>query len=335
MPDLRTVVTEVVTGLGTLGRPDLCSALDSRPSELVNVAPATWELLSAAHAGGGHGEAFIAAWDNGLAFLAAREGLRQRKPMRIEWKGSIRAPGDEVVPADLRIDHVFLISCKYLSRIVINASPAYLFDRLLRGGHGIRAALDWFDDVAPAAYQALYRAATGHLPDLPTRAVDLTPVDRRRLAQELRGPWPEVAVVPYDELTGAVALATVGRWSTALRSPNEQLGMLWRLLRIGSTPYYVLGSSPTGGAPLRLRVTTAWDWQQQFRLRAFEVFPQAGGQPRVGWRATVLDRFTGLATAVEGHVEVRWSHGRFSGPPEAKVYLDTPHVEVPGYVQLE
>jgi hypothetical protein len=34
---------------------------------------------------------------------------------------------------------------------------------------------------------------------------------------------------------------------------------------------------------------------------------------------------------VEGHVEVRWSHGRFLGSPEAKVYLDTPHVHVPGY----
>jgi hypothetical protein len=37
---------------------------------------------------------------------------------------------------------------------------------------------------------------------------------------------------------------------------------------------------------------------------------------------------------VDGHVEVRWSHGRFCGPPEAKVYLDTPHQAVPGYFAL-
>jgi hypothetical protein len=37
---------------------------------------------------------------------------------------------------------------------------------------------------------------------------------------------------------------------------------------------------------------------------------------------------------VRGRVEIRWSHGRFSGSPEAKVYLDTPHVEVPGYHAL-
>jgi hypothetical protein len=34
-------------------------------------------------------------------------------------------------------------------------------------------------------------------------------------------------------------------------------------------------------------------------------------------------------------VELRWSHGRFGGPPEAKVYLDTPHHEVPGYHSLD
>ena len=47
------------------------------------------------------------------------------------------------------------------------------------------------------------------------------------------------------------------------------------------------------------------------------------------------DLATGEERTVEGHVELRWSHGRFGGPPEAKVYLDTPHDEVPGYHRLD
>jgi hypothetical protein len=62
---------------------------------------------------------------------------------------------------------------------------------------------------------------------------------------------------------------------------------------------------------------------------------QAGGQPRVGWVAHVRDRATNEVHEVAGHIEVRWSHGRFSGPPEAKGYLDTPHHLVPGYFSLE
>jgi hypothetical protein len=42
----------------------------------------------------------------------------------------------------------------------------------------------------------------------------------------------------------------------------------------------------------------------------------------------------GDARTISGHVEIRWSHGRFVGWPEAKVYLDTPHAEVPGYEAL-
>ena len=76
-------------------------------------------------------------------------------PVLIEWKGAHRAPGDEVVPADLRVDHVYLVSCKYLSRIVVNASPHHLFDRLLAGGHGRRGG-DWFREVAPAEHDELF-----------------------------------------------------------------------------------------------------------------------------------------------------------------------------------
>jgi hypothetical protein len=54
----------------------------------------------------------------------------------------------------------------------------------------------------------------------------------------------------------------------------------------------------------------------------------------VDWRAVVRDRASRAEEAVAGHVEVRWSHGRFAGRPEAKVYLDTPHTDVPGYFPL-
>ena len=40
------------------------------------------------------------------------------------------------------------------------------------------------------------------------------------------------------------------------------------------------------------------------------------------------------AATVAGHVEIRWSHGRFAQPPEAKVYLDTPMADLPGYHPL-
>jgi hypothetical protein len=374
MADHRTLVTELVTGLGTLGFDDLDSALAARPGEMASLSPEQWDLLGDLHRGGGYRQEFMAAWQNGRAFLGATDGLRGRRPLVIEWRGNQRQPGDEPVPADLRIDHVYLVSCKYLSQIVTNSSPATVFDRLLAGGHGARSA-DWFAEVAPTAYDDLYRSTLAWLDDdrrrlpaggdpgspaggsgeaapaparaahgagegggggeahgLPGSVLELTSGDRARLQQRLgKGRWaPELRPAALAFST-AVAEASAERWRKALADADRER-VLWRLLRIGAAPYFVLGASPEGS--LRLRIGTAWDWRQHFRLDDFTVTPAAREQPVVEWAVAVTNRRSRQAAVVEGHVEIRWSHGKFAQRPEAKVYLDTPHHRVPGYWPL-
>jgi hypothetical protein len=332
--DLRTTISEVVTGLGMLEVDDIEHGLSMRPSELVNVTPADWDLLSTTWTTGRHRDVYVAAFMNGRAFVAADDALRGRPPRLVEWKGAHRAPGDEVVPADLRVDHVYLVSCKYLSRIVVNASPHHLFERLLAGGQGRRTGADWFAEVAPDEYDALFEAVRGtsNIDGLPGRAGALTKDERRALAVTLRGSWPsDDAAKCYRALVERVAGVSAERWRASLDGHAEAL--LWRMLRIGSAPYFVLGASGTGF--VRLRIATPWDWRMHFQLRQFDVEARALGQPVVAWRAIVRERGTAIDRTVEGHVEIRWSHGRFGGPPEAKVYLDTPHVEIPGYFPLQ
>jgi hypothetical protein len=320
-----------------------------------------------------------------------------------------------VAPIDLRVDHVYLVSCKYLSAILFNVSPAHVFDSLLiagqsRAGRGAVTAArevpagwgggggDWYAEVAPTEYQALYDAvraaaergegavsarragvrgaavatrsgrgsdapalpglgavqteveagveaswgsgrsngsgdAVAVLRELPQRASELTSAQRDTLGRWLRPGWPPGAKELYVSLSDAVARASVRRWEAALdRGGGTGEAMMWRLLRIGSAPYFVLGSSAERS--LRLRIATSWDWRQQFQLASFALEPQRGGQARVGWHAVVRDRTSAETCEVTGHIEVRWSHGRFGGLPEAKGYLDTPHHLVPGYFAL-
>ncbi|MDQ3757382.1 MAG: hypothetical protein M3394_06000, partial [Actinomycetota bacterium] len=163
MPAVRTEVTELVTGLGMLGLPSLEEATARRPAQLRNVSDEVWARVVEGVTDRRYRQEVAAAWANGRAFLDAADGLRGRLPLSIEWRGPAKAPGDEVVPADLRIDHVYLVSCKYLSRVLANASPWHLFEHLLRGGPRVRAG-DWFAEVAPEAYQSLYAAARLALP---------------------------------------------------------------------------------------------------------------------------------------------------------------------------
>jgi hypothetical protein len=398
MPSDRTTVTELGTGLGMLGLAGIDEAVQSGTPVMHSLSPEMWEHLARLRSGGAYDAEFHAAWANGQAFLCAADGLRGRLPNVVEWKGAGRAPGDEVAPIDLRVDHVYLVSCKYLSNILFNVSPTGVFDALLFGGAGRGARAlrelgpgggDWYAEVAPNEYQALYEcvrlavrgadvaaarvspasssrpgrqglesapvalpglgaadpavAATSErhpgrpvppgLHELPPRAVDLTVPQREALGQWLRPGWPPGAKDLYATLSGEVARASVRRWEAAM---DERGGtgeaMLWRLLRIGSAPYFVLGSS--ADRSLRLRIATSWDWRQHFQLIAITMEGQPGGQPRVGWEAVVRDRTSHEVHSVVGHIEVRWSHGRFGGLPEAKGYLDTPHHLVPGYFTL-
>ena len=341
-----TKLTEIVTGLAMLGGPHPLDSLPVRPNELRNVDDETWEALVATWADPAIAPLVDAAFDNGRFFLRAADALRGRPPRLVEWTGPTRSPGDEVAPVDLRVDHVYLVSCKYLSKITMNASPAHLFDRLLTGGHG-RRSTDWYRDVAPVEFDTLWRASTAWLLDehpeltLPASLDTLDRAGRKEVSAALRTDrrgWPEELSADYDALCHAVAERSAARWRAAIDAApaNASESMLWRLLRIGSAPYFVLGSGRSADLhPLRLRVASPWDFRQHFTFRRLHIAPQAGGQPMVSWRADLIERTTGADAHVEGHIEVRWSHGRFSGPPEAKVYLDTPFGEVPGYWTLD
>jgi len=332
--DLKTAITEVVTGLGMCGPDDIGAALTCRPGALQNVSDADWDRIRDAWSAGAHRDLFVASWMNGQAFLRAQDALRGRPPLIVEWRGPHRTVGDEAVPADLRVDHVYLVSCKYLSRIVVNASPEHLFDRVLKGGHGQRSAGNWFHEIAPQEHAALYAEVRDTVDDaLPADVTALNAEQRRELAHsfERGSAWPGNGDALYAALVERVARDSARRWRAAIDSKAE--AMLWRLLRIGSAPYFVLGASPKGFT--RFRIATPWDWRQHFELRKFDVEARTGGQPMVDWDAIVRRRVDDTEIPVRGHVEVRWSHGRFCGPPEAKVYLDTPHSEVPGYFALD
>ena len=336
MPAVRTEITEIVTGLAMLGYRDLKQALEVRPGHILNVDGEHFDRLDAARTSGDYEVEFETAWANGALFARAEDGLRGRPPWSIEWKGPHRPPGYEQIPADLRIDHVYLVSCKYGSSILHNVSPSHLFERGL-AERRVERSNDWFAEVAPEAYDALWRAYRRELQlsSLPETVAELNPDHRRAIKQAgTRGRWPGEAEAVYGDFVLAVAHASAQRWLDSLPTPAAREEMVWRLLRLQAAPYFVLGAD-LAGEPLRYRVQTPWDFRADHKLKSFDVWPDPAGQPLVRWRADVVDRHTGQRRAVAGHVEIRWSHGRFSGAPEAKVHLETPAHQVAGYVPLD
>jgi hypothetical protein len=334
VPDDRTIVTELGTALGMLGYATPAEALEARPASLV-LAPADWDHLTDLHRSGRFVEEFSAAFGNGKAFLEAPDALRGRRPLLVEWTGGRRPPGDEVAPVDLRVDHVYLVSCKYLSRTIANPSPARLFDGLL-ATTGEWGGGDWYEEVAPEEYRGLYlacRAATG-LDRLPEEPGKMTVSERQALRHALPGrAYPAPARAAYADLCREVSRRSAERWAANVSAAGAEERLAWRLLRIGNAPYFVLGADPR--RPLRLRVASPWDWRQAYQLLRLDIRAAEAGQPQVDWTISYRRRDDSAPGEVRGHVEVRWSHGRFAQPPEAKVYVDTPSDHLPGYFPID
>lgn len=315
------------------GFDDMTGALAARPQLLRNVDATHWDRLDEAVADGGYAENFADAWANGRSFFESPDGLRGRIPLVIEWKGPHHQPGYDALPADLRVDHVYLVSCKYQSRILANSSPTNLFVRRLADRTVGPDATSWYEIAAPDQFEYFYSCVRRFVGQelLPTRHDDLTPAQVSRIRQACGGAWPAVLGPVWKEFSLAVAQASADLWLEQLNTSARKEEMLWRLLRLGPAPYFVLGSSVDG--PMRLRIGTPWDWRQNFTLQALVIEGTPAGQPRVGWHATVEDRVANTIREVAGHVEIRWAHGRFS-TVEAKIYLDTAHADVPGYYKL-
>jgi hypothetical protein len=328
LPGIKTEITEIATGIGALGH-DLRAALEEPPGRIANVGPATWERLRRAFDDGTSAALFSGAWRNGQAFLLAADGLRGRLPVRVEWKGPDRQVEQDPIPADLRIDHVFLVSIKTGSDVLWNRSPAQVF-------LGRSERLHWFAETAGAEYQRLYDQACRHtgLGRLPADVAALDRTSGRVLAEALPArAWPDELAAAYLALAHRVAEESARRWEETFATPARRERLAWWLLRLHQAPYYLLGTA--GGRPLRIRVDTPWDWRRTWEYEGLDMIPAlSAGQPQVDWLLRSRHRVTGEVRHTAGYVEIRWSHRKFVGAPEAKVQLRSSHDDVPGYTPL-
>lgn len=327
-----TLVSELATALGMVRR-TLPEAMGHIPTELTGVPSETWTELQQAYESKKHDALFQNSFDNGRSFATSEVALRHRQPGEVEWCGPRKLRGEGTIPADLRVDHVYLVSCKYDSRNFLNSGPAKLFDDRLRDGK--QRSTSWYTEVARGSYQEYYRAVRQHfgLLSLPADVNSLSGADRQLLSTTLpRFMPPELADV-QAQFCEAVSVASADRWRMSVGKSNPQrTEFAMTLLRIPQAVYFLLGQD--GSVPHRFKVLSRWDWAKRFTLDDFVISSSKALQPTVDWCIVVKDRESGEELRARGHVEVRWSHGRFNNAPEAKVYLDSRLDETPGYVAL-
>ncbi|NNN21155.1 MAG: hypothetical protein HKL80_04035 [Acidimicrobiales bacterium] len=328
-------MTEISTALGMLDIPDLLYGISKGAEQLIDVSESTWISLAKSVLDEKSIHIASMAFKNGRAFLESSEGLRGRTPVRISWKGPTNTPGQDLIPADLVVDYVYLVSCKYLSKNIMNGSPSHVFEQQL-SNRPTKKTSDWYQKVALVELERLYECFSHELRgeiNLPSKLSMLSSENKKELKKLKLKKWPGESSALYLEFAQAVSENTVKLWQKSLPKLVDQERLLWRMLRMADVTYFLLGAKSVS-SPLRLRVATPWEWRKNFELKAFEIFSKQSGQPRVEWVAVVNDLGKKMSINLTGHVEIRWSHGKFCGSPEAKIYLDSPIDGIPGYYPL-
>ena len=103
-----------------------------------------------------------------------------------------------------------------------------------------------------------------------------------------------------------------------------------KLIRMDNHAYVICGLE--GGKPFAALVPSYEAFNRTYKVIGIEALERNRGQPEVGIRVTVQNKETSDLAQFEFHTEIRWSHGKFCGNPEGKIYRDFLYAELPWLV---
>jgi len=345
VPTAFTEASELMTAFGLLGRDPLETGFD----EIAPIFDGTLtreklerfaaELRQSARRKGDYAR----LWRVGRALAMACAGGGAVE--RLQWQGPFRQGRSVSAAKDLCVNGGTFVSIKTNSKIVFNLSPYNLFCAIPRGESLAAREVNWFLHSAPEEYEALYGFVRRCAPcgGLPARAEEFERSAGRGVrdaVQEGLKALPREQAGEFDRLYRALChrvsahsarlfnenLASVRR--TQRRAVEEHI--LRHFLRLDSIPYYLAGID--GGKVFIVRVPDITEWLRCRSLSEVQARPDATrGQSIVHFSLAVAERAGGGSLTYPFHAEVRWSHGKFCGSPEGKLYKSFPWADVASF----
>lgn len=263
-------------------------------------------------------------------------GLRSLK-----WEGPEQQANTTTGAKDLLAARI-PVSVKADSDVVLNPSPYNLFECIPLGLAIAQDTQNWYAEVAPSEFQELYasvRRASGQgsatVDEFETSA---TRGDRKRVQSAIESMDTRIRAQfdsLYKHMCRRVALESAVRFNTNLarslrgQSRNSVLEVIGRnFFRLNGSTYILCGSDH--GCELGVEIPDLTSWKKVWRIRDVCATPDLERlQSVVNFEVIYEQRETGRVHRALYHSEIRWSHGKFCGSPEAKLYKEFRWLEVP------
>ena len=347
MPSLRTEASELAVAFGILGL---------NPQQ-----PLDEHTLQAKF----QGSLSASKYDAFLSEYAARADvhprmhivgrqLRANEPLfsqadSLKWAGPNRQASTATASADLVVANT-PVSVKAGSNVVANPSPHNLIINLPAGQAFSQNEANWYIVQDLPGFQALYEYVQGsdssltHLPPSVENFETKATSDDRDRVQEVIRSYTKTQRQRFADLylamchaVAANSAATFGEQiaaSFASRSKTAVIEILMRwFFRLDSVSYLLCGID--AGGEFAVRIPSVTRWKSQWSLDAIAANPDlARGQSVVDFELKFTKSDDGTTNTASFHTELRWSHGRFCGSPEAKLYKEFQWSETPFFERL-
>ena len=262
---------------------------------------------------------------------------------QINWIGNHHLSGIESVAKDLEIDPInWRVSVKENADVFINSSATTAFVDLPQGKFGQRVrGEDWFLKVAPNELQKYYLSCNGNnATGYPTIAEYYKNVKGKnkktfsKYVSELHSKKSENVLKSYQELCDRVSKESANifnlnfkKFEVETSNKNRLVPIFHFFFKINGISYYLIGSEKN--KPFVVELPPSSKWVKKYEFLDIKAIPKKAGQPEVNLNFSFKHKETGEIYNIPLKIEIRWSHGKFCGNPEAKVYKQWSYTELP------
>ena len=283
--------------------------------------------------------------------ISVGDKLRSAYPLfsnvtSLQWCGPHKQAKTDTGAKDLLVANT-PVSVKAESNIIANRSPYVFFVSIPQGRVPPDRSENWYLSMALASYQDLYRS----IRDLrlyqfseryPESIVEFeqkaTETDREELQSEiakLDGEAKRIFNQKYIELCHKVAQASADEFNHNIRealNSTSRIGVIEHivdnLFRIDTTEYILAGTF--GKNVFAVKIPSLGKWKSKWELLSIEAIPNLKRkQSVVDILVSYKQKSDKEIHIAKFHVEIRWSHGKFCGNPEAKLYKEFAWRDIP------
>lgn len=260
----------------------------------------------------------------------------------LKWIGGDQVYITTSLSKDIQIGPI-AVSAKAKSNVVANLSPHNLLVALPSGRSPSTRSDNWYMTVARKEIQELYdEYRRYYFPGQPEDVEDFfdqtTQNTRKRLirwADSQIERKPGILDNAYHRLCHNTAKRSadifnrlIGEALSSNQARGVQMGIVKTFFRLNSSPYILAGVDR--GNEIALSLPDANTWNRNWEFISIEANPDLdAGQSVVEFLLIIRNRKTNKMYGCDFHAEIRWSHGKFCGNPEGKLYKDFAWKDLP------